>query len=689
MTLRYHAVMIKPWWKCGVIAAVLATSGRSAGQEKADVVVYGATPGGFCAAIAAAREGASVVLLEPTGHIGGVNTGGLSFSDSNQTVRRTVMGLFDEWHTRVEKDYNDRGVALPYKVNVKGHTAWTYEPHVAMRVTLAMLDEAKVKVLPKHVLKSVAKEEGKIIRLETSAGDFEAKTFVDATYEGDLMAAAGVSWTIGREGKAEYGESLAGKQYPKGKVTVSGLDENGKPLPFITTTDGGDPDAGDKNVMVYSFRLCVTDQPENRVPFPKPKSYDPAKFEFARRYYKAYPNAPFPWDLYELPGKKFDANNGIGKQFSMGLVGGCNGWSEGDQATRDRMWEEHKQYTLEQYHFFATDPAIPEPIRTKMASLGLCEDEFPEYGHWSPQLYVREGRRMKGMFVLTQKDILTDPSKEDPIVVSSFPIDSHDCQRIGTAESVVNEGTIFPVRMTRLSHGFPYHVPYRSILPKPEECTNLVVPVALSTTHVGISSIRVEPTWMILGQSAGIAAALAAKDGVTVQKLPYEKLRGRLLAAGQVLDLPTIEPAPELPPTLKPESLPGIVLDDPKGELTGPWESSSNFRPHVGSGYRFLKAGSKGNATFKTKVTKSGKYQVRFAYSPHQTRAKDVPVRVTQGANTKTFVCDQTKPLPANEFARPIGDITLEADQEVAIAIDVNEADGFVILDALQLLEVK
>lgn len=682
--------MKKPLWQWGVIVVVLATSGRVAGQEKADVIVYGATPGGFCAAIAASREGASVLLLEPTDHIGGVNTGGLSFSDSNQTVRRTVMGLFDEWHTRVEKDYNERGVSLPYKVGVKDQSVWTYEPHVAMRVTRAMLEEAKVKVLPKHVLKSVAKDGGKITRLETSAGTFEAKTFVDATYEGDLMAAAGVSWTIGREGKKEYGESLAGKQYTKGKINVSGLDGNGKPLPFITTTDGGDPDAGDKNVMVYSFRLCVTDQEANRVPFPAPKSYDPAKFEFARRYYKAYPGAPFPWDLYPLPGKKFDANNGIGKQFSMGLVGGCNGWSEGDAATREKMWEAHKQYTLEQYHFFTTDPAVPEPIRKKMVSLGLCKDEFAEYGHWSPQLYVREGRRMKGMFVLAQKDIIDEPSKEDPVAISSFPIDSHDCQRIGTADTVVNEGTIFPVRMKGLRHGYPYHVPYRSILPKPEECSNLVVPVAMSTTHVGISSIRVEPTWMILGQSAGIAAALAAKDGVTVQKLPYEKLRGRLLAAGQVLDLPEIKPAPEVTTvSVKPESLPGIVLDDKQAELTGDWDSSDRFKPHVGSGYRFLNAGAKGGAIFKTKVPKSGRYEVRVAYSPHETRAKDVPVKITNGDSGKTLVCDQTTPLPEKEIVRGIGTVDLEADKEVVIEISVDDAKGFVILDAVQLVEAR
>ncbi len=531
-----------------LILAVLALPLNAADTPpaSADVIVYGATPGGFCAAIAAAREGASVILLEPTDHVGGVNTGGLSFSDSNQTVRSTVLGLFEEWHERIEKDYQERGVTLPYKVSVKDNSHWTYEPHVAAKITKEMLDEAGVKVLTKRVLKRVSKDGAHITQIATSAGDFAAKVFVDGTYEGDLMAAAGVSWTIGREGRKEFGESLAGKQYPKPKLAFSGLDSDGKPLPLITTTDAGSDETGDKNVMVYSFRLCVTKDAANRVPFPKPANYNPARFEILRRYFTQEKKPQLLWDLYPLPGNKFDANNAIWKQFSMGLVGACNGWSEADAAGRAKIWEAHKQYILEMVHFLTTDPAVPETLRKQMAALGLCRDEFSAYDHWSPQLYVREGRRMIGEYVLSQKDIMDEPKKEDAIVVSSFPIDSHDCQRVGTEDMVVNEGTIMPVRMPGRGHGFPYHIPYRAILPKAAECDNLLVPVALSSTHVGISSIRVEPTWMILGQSAGIAAALSAKRNVAVQKLPYPLLRERLLAQKQMLELPVL-------PAAKPE----------------------------------------------------------------------------------------------------------------------------------------
>ena len=506
------------------------------------------------------------------------------------------------------------------------------------------------------------------------------------------MAEAGVSWTIGREGRKDFGESLAGKQYPKGRMAMSGLDGDGKPLPLITTKDAGPDEAGDKNVMVYSFRLCVTKDAANRVPFPKPANYDPARWEVLRRYFAQEKRPHILWDLYPLPGNKFDANNGIGKQFSMGLVGACNGWSEADEAGRAKIWEAHKQYTLEMYHFLTTDPVVPAHIREEYAQIGLCRDEFAEYDHWSPQLYVREGRRMIGEYVITQKDIMEEPNKDDAIVVSSFPIDSHDCQRIGTADFVRNEGTIMPVRMGGRKHGYPYHIPYRAILPKAAECENLLVPVALSCTHVGISSIRVEPTWMILGQSAGIAAALSAKQSLTVQKLPYPALRERLLAQGQVLDLPVL---PDLPPepkgavSIDPKTLPGIVLDDAQAELKGPWSRSSNFKPHIGTGYLHddQRGDGQSTAVFRFRAPKSGRYDLRMAYSAHDTRAQKVPLTIESGGRSVALEVDQTRSLPAGEAFRSIGHVELVKDAETIITLGNAGTEGFVILDALQLVE--
>jgi hypothetical protein len=679
-----------------LLALGLLLLARPAQAAEADVIVYGATPGGFCAAIAAAREGAKVVLLEPSAHVGGVNTGGLSFSDSNQTVRSTLLGLFEEWHQRVAADYAARGVKLPYDVAVKDNSVWTYEPHVAARVTDAMLKEAGVSVLTKQTLEGVEKAGARIVGLRTSGGTHIAKVFIDATYEGDLMARAGVVWHIGRESRDEYGESFAGRQYPKEKMAINGFDSNGLPLPFITSVRPGDDQAGEETVMVYSFRLCLTKNPANRVPFPEPKAYDPARFELVRRYFQKYPNAPLPWDLYPLPGDKFDANNGIGKMFSMGLVGEANGWCASDPKGRAALWEKHKQYTLEFYQFLTTDAAVPAKIRATMAELGLCRDEFPETGHWSPQLYVREGRRMDGRYTLTQKDIIDDPKKDDAIAVSSFPIDSHDCRRIALPDGVINEGTIYPVRIPGRRHGYAYHVPYRSITPSASECTNLLVPVALSATHVAYSSIRVEPTWMAIGQSAGIAAALAAKAGVSVQALDYAQLRARLLAQHQVLDLPVLAPLPAKSAAsgkgtgIAPASLPGLILDDAQAELFGDWERSTNFKPHVGTGYLHdeQRSDGKSRAVFRFKAPADGDFELRMAYSAHETRTTRLPVTIVGDGAIQRFTVDQTMALPAGQAFREVARLRLRNGVEYTLTLTNEDTKGFVILDAFQLLPV-
>ena len=576
-------------------------------QDSADVIVYGSTPGGFCAAIGAAREGASVILLEPTDHVGGLSTGGLSHCDSNQMRRETLLGLFDEWHRRVVKDYTDRGLPAPYNPATKDTARWTFEPHVARRVTMAMLAEAKVTVLTGRYLKTVTKEGTRITSLVTKNGIFRAQVYVDGTYEGDLMAAAGVDWTIGREGRAEFGESYAGKRYPKPKMDINGFDEQGKLLPLVTTRDAGPDEAGDKNIMTYSFRLCLTRDPAKMVPLIKPRNYDSTRFELARRALRT--GAKVGFDLYPLPGGKIDGNNSIGGQLSLGLVGGCNAWHSADEAGRGKIWDEHKQYTLEFLHFLRTDPGVPAKVRKEFEDLGFCKDEFAETGHFSPALYVRESRRMKGMYVLSQKDIISSPEKDDPIAISSFPIDSHDCQRVALKDGgVINEGTIFPVRVPGSKVGYAYHVPYRAILPEATQCTNLIVPVALSCTHVAMSSLRIEGAWMVIGQGAGVAAALAAKQNVAVQKLRYPELRERLLAHGQVLVLPDAPAKKSAKATslIPAKTSPGIVLNDAYAKLAGELVHSKHFKSFVAVGYvvdasgAIGKPSANGNRTFSS-----------------------------------------------------------------------------------------
>lgn len=674
---------------------------RPAVETSADVIVYGSTPGGFCAAIAAAREGASVILLEPTEHVGGLSTGGLSHCDSNQMRRETLMGLFDEWHTRIVKDYTDRGLPAPYNAAIKDSAKWTFEPHVAMRVTMSMLQEAGVVLRTSCYLKSVTKHGSRITSIVTKKGTFHAKVFVDGTYEGDLMAASGVDWTIGREGRDEFGESYAGKQFPKKEMNINGFDENRSLLPLVTTSDAGNSEAGDMNIMTYSFRLCLTRDPAKSVSMPLPAKYDPARFELARRALKAGIRG-IGFDLYPLPGVKLDGNNSIGGQISFGLIGACNSWHSADEAGRAKIWEDHKQYTLEFLYFLQTDTAVPPDVRSKFADLGLCKDEFGATEHFSPALYVRESRRMKGMYIISQKDILDSPKKDDPIAISSFPIDSHDCQRVALKDGgVINEGTIFPVRVPGTPVGYAYHVPYRSVLPKPGQCTNLLVPVALSCTHVGISSLRIEGAWMAIGQGAGIAAALSAKRGVNVQELQYPLLRERLVSQGQVLELPgapkktaaTKEAAVKEADFISVKSFPGIVLDDEDATFVGEWTHSTNFKPSIGSGYHVhgakdVRNDGKAKATFHVKVPKTGEYQVRVAYSAHETRAKNVPVIISSGGRETKFTVDQTQLLPSGDRFQHIGNVELIDDSEITFQIQTVETTGFVILDAIQLIPV-
>lgn len=533
--------------QCWLLALLLLVapfvSAKAESPSEYDVVIYGATPAGVCAAVAASREGATTCLVEPLELVGGIMSSGLSFSDSNQTARECLLGLFEEFHLRVEDDYRQRGITLPYRVDVKDQAKWTYEPHVAERVFLEMLREAGVQVLLGQSLQSLEKNGARITHLRTDRDQtLAARAFVDATYEGDLMAAAGVEYRVGREARSEYGESLAGHRYPKKPVAVSPRSEDGQLLPLMTGQDAGDPDRADGKIMSYSFRLCLTDDPERQIPITKPADYDPKQFELLRRYLSQFPDSPFPIDLYPIPGGKVDGNNGIGKQISLALVGASWEWPDATPARRKEIWQAHRSYTKGLLWFLANDPDVPKAIRDRAGRLGLAKDEFERFGHWPPVLYVREGRRMVGQYVLTQRDIRDDIEKPDAIAVGSFPIDSHDCQRIPTEDGngFIDEGTIFPRHLSDRAIGQPHQIPYRAIVPKPEQCDNLLVPVCLSASHVALSSVRVEPTWITLGQSSGIAAALSAKANRPVQELEYSTLRERLAAQNMALSLPPI-----------------------------------------------------------------------------------------------------------------------------------------------------
>lgn len=512
-----------------------------AATESADVVIYGGTAGGVMAALGAAGEGAHVILVEPGNHVGGMLTGGLGRTDMDRQ-QHLIGGNAYEFFRRVGKHYGQ-------------DLAWFFEPKVAEKILLDWLAGAKVTVRFGHPLARVRKQGPRLVELEARNGAvFAAKVFVDGTYEGDLLKAAGVEYAIGREGRRKYGESYAGRlELMPGshqlRAPTSPFDDNGNLAPYVRPEEDLVPvGEGDGKVMGFGFRLCLTTDPANRVPIERPAGYDPARFGLVRNYLKALgPDARLRdfAGISALPNNKTDLN---ASTISTNLLGAGLASIEADYATRMKIWEEHRSWAHGLLYFLANEPVVPEPLRREVAQWGLPKDEFSDTGHWPHQLYVREGRRMLGEYVLTQHDLVTRRAKYDSIGMASYNVDIREIQWI--AKTV----TRFPrVNKEVLMEGYlsmpvePYQIPYRALLPKFGECSNLLVPLAISASHVAYASFRMEPQFMIAGHSAGVAAAMAAKQNVAVHQVDVQGLQKRLRAAGQILALEEARPQPTEP----------------------------------------------------------------------------------------------------------------------------------------------
>jgi PhoPQ-activated pathogenicity-related protein len=496
--------------------------------QQFDLVVYGGTAGGVITAVAGARQGLKVALLEPGNHLGGMVSGGLGWTDYG---KKDVIGGYSlEFFERVGRKYG-----RPVE--------WHFEPHVAESVFQEMVKEAGVQVFLGHRLRQrngVWKTGATIaeIFLENGAR-FRAKVFADASYEGDLMARAGVSYTWGREGSDEYGESLAGVRehtpLHQFRVPVSPLDAAGRLLPEITPRTNDAVGAADKRVQAYNFRLCMTKTAENRVAWRRPANYDAARYELLALYLPALEaelgrpltiNDVMKADIVQN-GKTDTNNNGA---FSTDYIGGSYEYPEGTYAARARIRQAHVDYIQGFLYFLAADPRVPAALGVEMKQWGLCRDEFTDTAHWPYQLYVREARRMVGEYVMSQKDIQIELTKPDTVGMGSYNSDSHNVQRRPDPEgkAVENEGDM-QVKVE------PYQIPYRVMLPKRQQASNLLVPVCFSATHVAYSTLRMEPQYMILGHAAGIAAAMAIDRGIAVQEVDTAALRATLQSQGAVL----------------------------------------------------------------------------------------------------------------------------------------------------------
>jgi hypothetical protein len=532
MQYRFLLLALINSWLVTPATSLAATLPR---VTEVDVCVYGGTPGGIMAVIAAAREGASVVLLEQTRHVGGLSTSGLNRDEGEHMDRRTLGGLFD----RFTQEAARRSGTSPLSSRTR-----VWESHIAEEVFLDMLKDAKIPVRFNQLLDRVKCDDARIKELHVHGGAaYRAKVYIDATYEGDLMAAAGVAYSVGREARDTYGESLAGVRYLDEKIDVSPFDEEGNLLPGVMPGKPPEEFSASPVPICYNIRLNLTTDPKKQVAIEKPASYDPKQHELLARSIEAgyIKTIGQVFGLYGMPNGKRECNNRQFSIVSMSMPGEQTAWAEATFEQRQAIYQKYRDYTHGLLWFLKTDPRVPETMRRDMARYGLCKDEWQDNEHWPWYLYVRAARRMKGRLVLTQHDITKNRKKDDVIHVGSHFIDSHHVTRYAVdREHFINEGRIW-------QQGVTFDIPYRAITPKPEECENLLVPVCVSASNVAFCAIRLEPTWMHLGEAAGIAAATSAATGRPVQEIDVQQLQKQLKAAGIPLEIPET-PVGELPP---------------------------------------------------------------------------------------------------------------------------------------------
>ncbi len=551
-----------------IIVALLLFSCTSLQQNNYDVVIYGATSSGIAASIQAKRMHKTVVLIEPGNRVGGLTTGGLGQTDIGNKAAiggiarefyRGIRKYYDNpqnWKWQNRSEYRSGGQTINEKHE---DCMWTFEPSAALKVYQSMLEDNGINLIYNEHLnrkKGVAKKAKKIVSITMESGKvFRAKMFIDATYEGDLMAAAGISYTIGREANKQYGETFNGVQaagnngimlngdkvdsfaYHQFQPGVDPYVIKGKPesglLPFIDASGPGKEGAGDRRIQAYCFRMCLTDHPDNRIPFKKPADYNEADYELLFRNFEAG-EKEIPWINSAMPNRKTDTNNKLA--FSTDFIGQNYNYPEASYTEREKIIERHRHYQQGLMWTLAYHPRIPKFIRDEVSRWGTCKDEFERTDGWQNQLYIREARRMISAYVMTQYNCEGLRTVNDGIGLAAYGMDSHNVQRYVDKNGFVrNEGDV------EVHVKAPYPISYRSIIPKAQECGNLLVPVCVSASHIAFGSIRMEPVFMVLGQSAATAACLAIDDNVPLQELDYGKLRQRLLADKQRLDWETVK----------------------------------------------------------------------------------------------------------------------------------------------------
>ena len=642
-------------------------------QKSYDVVVYGGTSAGVIAAYTAKKMGKSVVLIEPGNRLGGLTSGGLGQTDIGN--KYAVTGISLDFYRRIGKHYGKL-------------EQWTFEPHVAKQIFDDYIKSAGVTLMYNRRLVLVKTDKGDIKEIvvensvkpgKSSYTSIKAKMYIDCTYEGDLMARSGVSYTVGRESNSTYHETYNGvqlrdkHQFPDGidPYKTPGVPESG--LVWGISDGKLEPTGtGDKKVQTYNIRVCLTNNPQNRIPIAKPDNYDPNRYLLLLRLLRKKPVAGIRelMTTSRMPRGKTDINNN--GAFSTDMIGMSWEYPEADYNKRKEIKKAHDDYTKGLFYFIGHDPRIPADLRKDMLQWGYPKDEYPENNHWTPQMYVREARRMVGEYVMTQANCEGKEVVKDGIGLAAYTMDSHNCQRIVVNGMVKNEGDV------QIGGFDPYPISYRSLIPKAKECKNLFVPVCLSASHIAYGSIRMEPVFMVLGQSSAVAACQAIEKGISVQEVNTDELRHELIsnpyADGSAAD---------------------IILDNEDTadiELNGSWA----LEKKGGYGPTFLADTSNSHvpafARFTPKIVKEGNYEVYTYYPKLQNGASITPVTVFDGKQQTEKTIDKSKIEVIGQTSGEwvsLGKYKLSQGKNAYVEISNKNADGVIVADAVLFVKEK
>ena len=673
----------------------------------ADVIIYGGTSAAVTAAVQVQRMGKKAVVVSPDQKIGGMSINGLGRNDTGK--KDVIGGIAREFYHRVWRyyqspevwkwqsleEFGNRGQGSP-STDGEQRTMWVYEPKVAEEIFNSLIIENNVSVFKGERLNresGVEKENGRIISFLSESGNrFKGRVFIDCTYEGDLMAAAGVSYFVGRESNNRYGERLNGVQVSKALKNQ-----------FVNRIDPykqyGDPRSGllarisnwtpikdgeeDDKIQAYNFRLCLTQVNENRVPFPKPDLYDPKQYELLLRTLNRGSRHIFaPFD--PIPNDKTNTNNH--GSFCIDNIGMNYDYPHASYEQRKAILAEHERYQKGYFYFLANDPRVPEDVRFAMSKWGLAKDEFVQNGHWPDQIYVREARRMIGKLVMNEHHLVGRKKVPRVVGIGSSTIASHNVQRYVARDDngnsfVLNEGDF------RVDMKSPCQISYDSLVPKKEECTNLLVPVCLSASHVAYGSISREPVFMVLGQSAATAAVLASELDIDLQSLPYGVFQKHLVEDNHVLD------AAESNRLSKgvgraPQSFGGVVVDGSMIQLEGQWTESSSLRPFVGQSYFHDGNGRKGllRAKFPFVAPLDGLHEIKASFPSFANRTGGVMYEVTHDEGTSKILVDQRKPKVSGELWLSLGSFTFTKGEQYSVTLSNEKTEGYVVVDAIQVI---